>query len=102
MRCRVRPARALFNPDLFASDALFSLIEFLCDAVQRTEPPPPERLVKTVGWQGVWLRVASEPRAAGMVARQFEVREHPLAHGSEEARVYASEFLPLPGAKGAT
>ena len=101
LRCSRCPGRALFNPDLFASDALLSLIEFLCDAVSRAELLPPERLVKTVGWQGVWLRVASEPRAAGMVARQFEVREHALAYGSPEQRVYASEFLPWPGAKGA-
>ena len=101
LRCCSRPGHALFHPELFASDAALSLIEFLCDAVQRAEPLPPERLRQTVGWQGIWLRVASEPRATGMAERQFEVRQQALAPGSPEERVYASEFLPLPPAKGA-
>ncbi len=101
LRCCDQPGHALFNPAIFAPDAVASLMEFLCDAVERPEPPPPERLRKTIGWQGVWLRVAGEPAATGTMARQFEVRRQTLAPGSPEMRVYASEFLPLPPAKGA-
>lgn len=101
LRCCHQPGRALFNPELFASDATLSLLEFLCEAVQRAEPLLPERLRKTVGWQGVWLCVTREPRADGTVQRQFEVRRQALAPGSPEERVYASEFLPLPPVKGA-
>lgn len=100
LRCCNLPGHALFNPELFAPDAVASLIEFLCDAVRRADPPPPARLVQTVGWQGVWLRVANEPRPPGTAARQFEVRQQALAPGSPEERVYASEFLPLPQVKG--
>lgn len=98
LHCSRQPGRALFNPELFASDALFSLIEFLCDAVQRAEPPPPERLVKTVGWQGVWLRVVRAPRTAHTAARQFEVRQQ--AHRPRligETRLYVR--FPAPPAR---
>jgi hypothetical protein len=101
LRCCDQPGHALFNPAIFAPDAVASLLEFLCDAVERPEPPSPGRLVKTIGWQGVWLRVAGETVAADTVARQFEVRRQALAPGSPEERVYASEFVPLPAAKGA-
>ncbi len=95
-----RPSHALFNPELFASDATVSQLEFLCEAVQQAQPLSPERLRQTVGWQGAWLRVACEPRAVGMTERQFEVRQQTLAPGAPEERVYASEFLPLPPMKG--
>lgn len=91
---------ALFNPELFAADATVSQLEFLREAVQQPQPPSPERLRNTLGWQGAWLRVASEPRAVGVTERQFEVRQQALGPGSPEERVYASEFLPLPVEKG--
>ncbi|NBV25072.1 MAG: hypothetical protein EBS05_24525 [Proteobacteria bacterium] len=101
MRCSRQPWRAIFNPDLFAADALLSLIELLCEAVQRAEPLRPEKIVKTVGWQGIWLQVVVEPSSPGSVARQFEVREETLGAGAGEHSVYASEFLPLTRTKGA-
>lgn len=100
LRCCNLPGHALFNPEIFAPDAVSSLIEFLCDSVRRADPPTPERLRQTVGWQGVWLHVANEPRAPGTTERQFEVRQQALAPGAPEERVYASEFMPLPQAKG--
>lgn len=94
-----RAARAVFNPDLFAADAVLSLLEFLCETVKQV-PPAPERLVNSVGWRGVWLCAAAQPRAVEVVARQFEVREQALSVGAEEERMYGSEFLPLPGSEG--
>ena len=94
-----RAARALFNPDLFAADAVLSLMEFLCEAVKQV-PPAPERLVNSVGWRGVWLCAAAQPRAVEVIARQFEVREQALTLGAQEERVYASEFLAMPDLGG--
>lgn len=94
LRCCDRVGHALFNPDLFAADATFSYLEFLCEALQQAKLPP-ERLVETVGWQGVWRGVASQPMAETVVARQFEVREWELTDPAGEASVYVSEFLPL-------
>lgn len=71
LRCCNLPGHAIFNPELFAPDAVSSLIEFLCDTVRRADPPPPERLRQTVGLQGVWLRVANEPQPAGTTERQL-------------------------------
>ena len=101
LRCCDQPGHALFNPAIFAPDAVASLMEFLCAAVERPSPPSPERLRQTIGWQGVWLRVADEPRAAVAMDREFEVRGQALAPGSPEERIYASGFLPLPVPKGA-
>jgi len=96
-----RSGRALFNPELFASDATYSLMEFLTESVQRTEPLPPEKLVNTIGWRGMWLCAAQQARTAGANQRQFEVRQQGLNPGSLEERVYASDFQPLPAVKGA-
>lgn len=93
--CPRAPGRALFNPSFFAADARLSFVEFFRDAVRLEPPLSPERLAKTVSWQGVWLCVASEPRAANTTSRQFELREQLSTSGSTEIRVFTSEFLPL-------
>lgn len=94
LRCCERAGHALFNPDLFAADAIASHLEGLAVNVQKNTLPS-ERLVKTVGWQGVWRGVANQPGMEAAVARQFEVREWELTDPAAEVSVYVSEFLPL-------
>lgn len=94
LRCCNRAGHAWFNPDLFAADAIASHMEALSKALNQA-PLPPERLVKTVGWQGVWRGVASQPMTEAVAARQFEVREWELTDPAGEAPVYVSEFHPV-------
>jgi len=94
-----RCGHALFNPDLFAADAVFSLAEYLRDAARAEPPVPGERLVASAGWRGVWLEVRSQPVEPGAMTRQFELRERALTDGAREAVIYTSAPQPLASGK---